>query len=404
MLKKKYILILLSAFFIGIFIKAVSLHASQYPLKKQLVSSTGHAMGGDFIAFYSAGRIYKQSPDKLYNFEHQHETQQEVFRNAEVKPGVYPFIYPPLVATLFSSISKFDYLLSYWIWIGLSCAIYIFCVYKIINTTGLKGLEKFTAISFGAGFLPFTFNCIGPGQTSALGLLIASLVFVFLKKDKHLLAGIALGFAYYKPPLFLGLSILFLLKGNFRIIGGAFLSCVTLCLISIYTIGLDGFFEYLRLASGYTYGNDIVSANNLHTKLGVGLYAMIWSTLGQNILVAKPLYLVLFIGLIFLALKRTSENNSTWLIILGLGTSLFISPQMVTYDLTLMILPIIVLGKELLQKNSWMQATVYICSSVLIALLPMLPVYNSANGHFNTTALAFLLFLLLSFSTKPRNY
>src|SRR6266566_986367 len=78
----------------------------------QGLTLSGAPFGGDFVEFYTAGRILNQyGSHRLYDFQLQDDLTHEFLPHLSI-----PFVTPPYVAILFSSLAHFPLWLAYLIW------------------------------------------------------------------------------------------------------------------------------------------------------------------------------------------------------------------------------------------------------------------------------------------------
>ncbi len=404
---KKILLVLTIGITLGVLFSTTSLYTFNYKNTDGFILANGEMVGGDFITFYTAGILANQNRNNLYDYKIQHELQKKVFKSKIDKKWALPFIYPPLVAYIFSYFTKFSFLKAYFAWSFLSLTLFFISLSLLYKTLDFSFSKSAIFTLFSLAFIPFSMNCIGAGQTSNLGFLIYTLCYILLKKNKNIQAGISLGFAYYKPPIFFFAYILLFLRKNYKIIFGIFISGTLLTLGTILFIGLDGFFNYIRQASGYTYGNELLKGTQLTTTKGVGLFAILKYSMGENIALIRAIYLaftIILITLTHLAIKKTKNLNLSFALIITI--SLFLSPQMVIYDLTMLILPITLTINYILnqkQKTSYHYILIIIVSGLFLSFA----ITNYFTLLFpNTESIFFTLWsiTLLTFILKRSNF
>ena len=96
-------------------------------------------LGGDFPAFYSAGRIVWTSGfNDLYDIDQQNKQQKELFPNQK---SYLPFSYPPFVAFAYAPISALPYRIAYLL--NLFITITVFFMAFICLKPVIQGLNEF---------------------------------------------------------------------------------------------------------------------------------------------------------------------------------------------------------------------------------------------------------------------
>ena len=171
----------------------------------------------DMDFWYSAGSLWleDQSPyDNIIFGQRMAELRVE-----ETAASNYPFSYPPQMLTLFSLFSLVPVKTVVWVWFIANLALIfllLFIIWKVFSRYRPIGLPE-------AAFL---IAMIGTGirtnlKYSQLGLLIGIAVmamFWYSERKKPAAAGIALGFAAFKPTSAPIYFIYYLLKKNWRLL------------------------------------------------------------------------------------------------------------------------------------------------------------------------------------------
>ena len=213
-MRSKIIMALILGILLGNIMAVSSSIIINYAPKEGFALANGKLMGGDFIAFYTAGKLARIDLPNLYDFNIQKKIRTQILQeDADSLKGELPFVYPPLVAWFFSWLALFDFDKSFYLWSILSVVISIFSLLLLSSWLGILNAKSIVFILLGTfGFIPYFINCLAGGQLAAIGIFIFSLLFILLKEKREFLAGIVLSFGYYKPPLFLFLSIVLLIS------------------------------------------------------------------------------------------------------------------------------------------------------------------------------------------------
>jgi hypothetical protein len=200
----------------------------------------GRALGGDFVEFYTIGKILNDyAPARIYDLRLavgiQHaalpsmpETQMLVF-------GQSPFI-----ASLFRPFALLRYAWAYVAWLGFSASLFIAGLAILFRTLHLDPEDRKTGFLLALSSTPFLFETWIGGQMSVVVFFIWVLFFWCLDGDRRFLAGLILAFCLFKPTL-VALPVLMLIIGRrWRVVGGFTAGGLAMALLSIATVGLDG--------------------------------------------------------------------------------------------------------------------------------------------------------------------
>lgn len=330
--------------------------------------ANGRIVGGDFITFYLAGERMRKEPNDLYDFAKHDERLKAIYKehHLQEEDGALPFIYPPLVAFIFSRLSLHSFLQAYLDWIFLSVSMFLGSLWIVLRTLKVDSNFLLICIVVALAFVPFSIECLGAGQTSCVGLFGFALVFGFLKLKQDFWAGVALGLSYYKPPLFLVFVALLILRGRWRMFGGFMLIAVVLTAATIAMVGFDGFLDYLHKASSYRYGQPIVGGVSLPPDKGVGLFAFFVQILPGSLGTAQLLFGVVGLAIVLghSLLTRDAYSSShreseafDLAFAVDVALSLLLSVQMVVYDLTILVLPMLIVFSYLWRPlPAWLTA------------------------------------------------
>jgi hypothetical protein len=182
----------------------------------------GQVIGTDYLQFYTSGVTMRaEQSANLYNFEYQSQLEQSI-----AGPGLisfHAFITPPFFAWLFLPLSMVPYSISFIIW---SLFGFIFLWTSLIL---LSAKHPFRVFLWSLTWFPI-FAAISFGQNSLLSLFLLSLTYWLWRKEKYLLAGLAISLLLYKPQLILGVGFLWLLewRRSWKSLLGLFLGGISL--------------------------------------------------------------------------------------------------------------------------------------------------------------------------------
>ena len=211
----------------------------------------GRPLGGDFVQFYTAGKILNQfDPAQMYDLD------LEVRLQHQAAPGtsedqMLVFASAPYVGTIYRPFATLPYTWAYVAWLGIFTRLYSAGVGMLLLSTGLSRQQKTTGFLLGISAMPFLMESWIGGQISVIGFFAVAL-FVFCRARNHkFLAGMALSLALFKPTL-VAIPILMLLCGRrWRMLSGVITGAVALALVSIQTVGIRGCAAWLDTLKFY---------------------------------------------------------------------------------------------------------------------------------------------------------
>lgn len=279
----------------------------------------------DFPAFHATALVWK-SGQQPYNLENQCRTEKEI---NPAQPCL-PFAHPPILLPLMALASNSDYNSSYWRWT------FITGLMLLLTLIPLYFLTRDLIISVQSIlFFPAMFG-LWMGQDNALVLLAVVLFALLLKMDRDFLAGLALSLGAVKPQLLLVLGIP-LLFCRIKAFLGFCAGCAILVLFSLALVGFDGLRGILQLT-------------NLMSRIqgfGVwpeGMYNVtgILARAGVNHFWSWPVYGLAIVA-VSLLWKRKGITPATLSIALVL--SVFTAPHVHLWDLSLLIIPLLLLHR-----------------------------------------------------------
>ena len=188
---------------------------------------------GDFIAYYTAGKILNSGNTRdLSSFEIQEKIQQQL-----ALPGqkiFVPFYHAPYQALLVAPIARLPYPTARLVWAALNLALLFIVFVVLVNILG--STHKLLDGLILTATYPTWINSI-QGHDAIMSTLILVAVFDCLKNHREGLAGCMLALGLYKPQLVLPLGAMVLYSRQWGIartfvIAGFFLACVSVLMLS----------------------------------------------------------------------------------------------------------------------------------------------------------------------------
>lgn len=246
-------IILALGFFVALLVTSVFLYGNRLFL-----------LSTDFRAFYTAGRMLSNgAANDFYNLDTQY-FYQHGFAKEVSQEALMPFLNPPFAALPFALLSFLPLGKSYLVWLFLNLVLLVFFLKSILKL--IRSLPQFLqalTIVLILLFLPLL-NGLMLGQFSLLLAFSVSQAYFALKSDKNFSAGLWLSLLLIRPHLVIVPALALLAGRRFRAFLGLILGSSILFLISLLLVGLDGLFGYINLlTAAFSWGD----AHTVHPQL-----------------------------------------------------------------------------------------------------------------------------------------
>jgi alpha-1,2-mannosyltransferase len=301
----------------------------------------GTALGGDFLAFYTGGRLVLEGrTGALYDMDAQKALQDELLGGERGQSSA--FLNPPPFALLMAPLSALPYATAVAAWWALALLSLVLALWLVRGSLARAGPE----LLFSVVFLPASLALV-MGQNSFLSLLLAAAAFAALRREREGLAGLALGAMVIKPQLAIGFAVVLLVKGRWRAIGSACATAaalVALCWVLVPG-AWEGYLEQLPLAAALV--RDLLPGSGFYAYYQVSVPAAlallvdgVAPRIGDALI---PIATLAIAGAIGLRWRRRPWTPGTREWALGFAASVaagwLASPHLLLYDLTLFLLP-----------------------------------------------------------------
>ncbi len=302
--------------------------------------------GVDFILFYTAGHLAQSgSLAHLYDLEAQRAIQQTIIPNPDFVPGgVLPFNHPPFLVPLMALIVGEDYHASFLRWTVMLLLVLAFCGWmmaRLLEETGWERVEGRAIALSGLCFYPLFISML-KGQVTVF-LLAGVLLWLWGTLNRRAwMAGVGLALTILKPQIAVPLALPLLLtrrREGWWFVG----TSLALMLASLLMIGWQGWRDFfgmiLLTAQGEGFGiNQRVMYNvtGLVLRLLPGLSPALVRGVGWGVFLLVTGWLCWF---------WWSRRHHITAPHLGLTIilALFSSPHLHFHDLSLLLVPLLVL-------------------------------------------------------------
>lgn len=305
----------------------------------------GEPLGGDYIAFHTAGRMLLDGQAGLL-YDAATVRAVEARSTLQEIPALYdPLRNPPFFALVFVPFATLDLVPSYAAWSLVSIACLATAIWLLLGMVGLRDRWRAVAcIVF--GFAPVYLGLVG-GQNSSVALLLYVLIYRALSRGRYGAAGAWAALGLFKPQLFLLFPLLFLVTRRWRALGTYCTVAAVLGLVSIVIVGPDGVVSWVH----------ILFSNNLEAGIALkqgfrmhSLKSFFDLLLPTNAAFALALSVVVSLALAVTLVRLAASTSAwrpaslPWLYALICVLGVLVDPHIFDYDLAILLCSAILIG------------------------------------------------------------
>jgi hypothetical protein len=324
-----------------------------------LIDSRGFAVANDFVGEWTAGQLVLQGhPADAYNWAIHKQAETELV--GYDFGGDFPWSYPPPFLFFIGELARLPYFPAFAVWIAATWVGFALVLRAIVG----HRLGFLLAAAF-----PATMFNIAVGQNGFLTAALIGGTLLFLNK-RPVLAGVLLGMLTYKPQLGIIFPLALVVSGHWRAFATAAIVSIAMALASLIVFGSatwEAFFQGTAMLAKVVLGNG-VGFGKLHSLFGFvrvigGTETMAWTiqifaafacTVGVLILWHRP---------VMFELKAAALSIAT----------LFITPYVYIYDLTILAVPTGFLISLGLRTGFWPgEPAALIAAAIAVLLFPQI--------------------------------
>jgi alpha-1,2-mannosyltransferase len=333
------------------------------------LGSSNEPIGGDYVAFYAAGRLLLSGDGShIYDRAAVSAIQDGALQGR--LPGFYDaFRNPPFLAIVFAPLAGLDLLPSLAAWSVLSLLAFALALWLVCDVVPeMRGRWRgLMLVAF--AFAPIYFGLID-GQNSTASLLLYVLIYRSLLRREDRAAGLWAALGLFKPQLFFVFPLIFLATRRWQALATYAGTAAVLAVVSFAAVGIEGIQGWLRILVDIESDNALRNAWRMHTlKTFFDLLLPAQSGWALGLYVASALALLA-------ALLRAWSRQAAPLPLLWVATSLvavLVDPHLVDYDLSVLI-PAGVLAAIHLPRLRWAIVLLY----PMLVLRAQVPLGDSA--------------------------
>jgi len=359
------VVVLASAVFLG-----VSLFKGAW-----LIDWQGFAIPTDFVNVWSAGRLVLEGhPAAAYDWTLHKQAEIEAVGHAFDKYGSWS--YPPPFLLVSAALAKLPYFAAFAVWMGVTWAVFALTLREIVG----HRLGIFLAAAFPATLLNLTV-----GQT---GFFTAALIggTLLLLDRRPVLAGVCLGILTYKPQFGLLFPLVLAVAGYWRTFATAAVVAIAMAVASCLAFGnvtWVAFFAATSMNAKAVLSDGLLDYAKLQSVFGLVRALGGGETAAWSFQIPAALAIALGVTLIW----RRPVPFELKAAALAVGT-LFITPYVFVYDLTILALSTAFLIRMGLRTGFWPgESAALIAAAACILLFPFVEIPTGLLAMLVTAAL-----------------
>jgi Glycosyltransferase family 87 len=348
----------------------------------------------DFTIYYCAGRIVRHGlGHQLYDDQTQFRVQQEFSKEVSIRQGPLPFNHPPFEALLFAPFARVSYPEAFALWDLANLA--MLAALPFLLRPRLPRLQSYSWPFWMLAMLAFfpIFFTLLQGQDAILLLFLYTLSFVCLKKNRDAWAGCWLALGLFKFHLVLPLVLLLLAQGRKKLLYGFGTVAAVLAVVSFAVVGREAMISY----PNYVLHLEGTMAGGAISPAGMPNLRGLLDTVLTSDAYFGAVVLMFSLGIVFFAAWQCRGKDSFNLFDLEFSLAAFVtvlvSYHAMGYDLSILMLPTLLLVNELLGEGTFGQwpAWLMTCAGAVLFFSPLPLLLLMHYGHLALMGSAVLL-------------
>ncbi len=308
--------------------------------------------GGDFLQEWIGGYLVRTGQAaRLYDgpFVRRLQHDADLIGFDWNEDRYLPMVYPPFYYAAVSPLSLLPMPAAALVWAAIVLLFLVATQVLLARTLAAPAGRTAWLWPCAVLFAPLLENLTSNQKATVLLFLFAA-TYVLLRRGRSFAAGAVFGLLAFKPQLAILIGVAMVWKRQWRFVAGAAATVLALVLISL-AMGIDACRDYLAFSTStadylLTAGYDLAKAHCwygfFHLAIGGASDATIrWASLAA---VAAT------VGVVVRLMSGPLQPKSNRFVAQYSGlvvASLLVSPHLLTYDLTVLLLPAVLLGLEL---------------------------------------------------------
>jgi hypothetical protein len=330
--------------------------------------------GGDFLQEWIGGHMFLTGrADRLYDLAEARRLQHDPeLVGYEWNEGRHlPMVYPPFYYALVSPLAVMPMKSAAIVWAALMVLALVAGIVLLHRTAGGQATRLACFLPLLAIYSPLVEN-LTTNQKGSVVLLLFAATFALLRSGRPFAAGMVFGLVAFKPQLALVIALAMLIKRQWRFVAGGATAGATLLAISLAVSDracLD-YLEFSRRTADYlhTAGYDLAKSHSWY-----GFFHLLLQGQSDDLIriASGAMILATLIGLGILLRGPLRVESSLFAVQysgLVLATIL-VSPHLLTYDLTLLVLPAALIAGQSLHRGDIPSSHVFLAILVGVVVL-----------------------------------
>jgi len=354
----------------------------------------------DFAIYYCAGTVVRQGlGHQLYDPSVRFEVERQFAAAVPQFRGPLPYYHPPFEALIFAPFTYLPFVQAYVAWNVFNCVLLVLLLFLLRpHLTQLQSYSRLLWILGSWAFFPVFFTFL-QAQDAILLLFVYTLTYLCLKTNRHASAGAWLGLGLFKYHLVLPFLVLWLFqKGRtadkLKLVSGFLPLALLTGLVSVAIAGAKSIAAYPRY---------VLHWENI---LGGGerIIAHMPNLRGLAYLFLPPgpyaLALVVLLSLVLIVYAarncRVAPQMESFDVrySLAMVTTVLVSYHVVSYDLSMLLLPVALLSNHLLSEERRRLGGPRVLVVVAIATLYFSPLQLYLSLRYKQFSLMAIVLLL----------
>ncbi len=332
---------------------------------------------------------------ELYDNAAEYKVQREFASDVAIRRDALPYLHPPFEALFFVPFTYLSYSHAFILWdlinLGMLAAVAHLLQTHVPHLQSQPwALGMFASVGFFPIFLTFL-----QGQDSIALLMLYTLTFVCLNKNAEKLAGLFLGMGLFRPQLVLPFLVLWLMRGNKKILYGFVPTAAVLVLASLATVGTGSLLSYPgyvlhvnhTMAQGAVRPSDMPNLRGLFYVLAGGRFHALAFTILFSIS-------ILLLSARLFQMREAVVSFFYWKFSLAVVATVAVSYYCLGHDLSILLLPIaLVIGNLQTPGKQDRWPWILINCSVIFLFFSPLELLLLRGNHLALMGVAVLLLL-----------
>lgn len=310
---------------------------------RDMIDPFGKPLGYDFITFWAASKLTLMGePQAAFDMQRIFEAQRMAVPAGD---SIFLWHYPPTFQLLAAPLALVPYVLSYFLFMGLTLAAFLLTLRRFIDPRLASGWNAIVLLVA----LPGVFLTLFHGQNSLLSAAIFAGALLAFEDKRPFAAGLILGLLAYKPQLGLLIPIVLVLSGQWRVFLGASVSVLLFAGLSLLVFGTGLWFVFLENAplvrrimeEGVLPWHKMPSAfvflRYLHVPESIAYAGQALTALAAAASAAYVWW-------------KAGPSRLAWAVLIV--ATLLLPPYLFDYEFALLALPLILLANDMLERGA----------------------------------------------------